>query len=82
MQREALRFPLHTVSWNWRNNKDLQLDGYDLKDWTHREVWDLITMDGDAADPRDVPVIVESLTCQAGTPMTADGCVCMAHARP
>ncbi|KAL6781366.1 hypothetical protein ACKKBG_A10850 [Auxenochlorella protothecoides x Auxenochlorella symbiontica] len=47
----------------WRHDVRCGYTG-DIKDpeyktWTHRQVWDLITLDGRAADPRDVEVDVE-----------------------
>ncbi len=36
------------------------------REWTHKEIWDLITLGGKAADPRVVRVTVEDPLARAG----------------
>jgi hypothetical protein len=49
----------------WRTDVRLKYTGDPgaprYREWTHREIWDLITLNGTAADPRKVPLIVEDL---------------------
>ncbi|KDD76716.1 hypothetical protein H632_c129p2 [Helicosporidium sp. ATCC 50920] len=60
MRRALWKYPLHDIGNRWHESADLQKKGYKVEEWTHKQIWDLITMDGEAADPRDVPVIIEN----------------------
>lgn len=44
---------------DWRTDARIQdctdPAGIDYREWTMKEIWDLITQNGEAADPRDVP---------------------------
>lgn len=44
---------------DWRTDARIQdctdPAGVDYREWTMKEIWDLITQNGEAADPRDVP---------------------------
>ena len=49
---------------DWRTDVRCQGTGNptdpDYREWTHKEVWDLITMGGINADPRDVALFVRN----------------------
>lgn len=60
-QRAAVgRFP--TLGTDWRSDVRLQETGDPTdpvyREWTHKEIWDLITLNGQNADPREVELFV------------------------
>jgi hypothetical protein len=51
------RYP--SVASDWRTDVRIQESGdpaeVNYREWSMREIWDLITQNGEAADPRDIP---------------------------
>jgi hypothetical protein len=60
---------------DWRNDVRCQSTGNPAdptyREWTHKEIWDMITLRGNAVDPRQVIHRVEDPT--AATDVVADG---------
>lgn len=70
MQRRAEvgRYP--RIAADWRSDVRIKDTGDptapEYREWTHKEIWDLITMGGKAADPRIVQVEVRDPKGMAG----------------
>ena len=61
-----------SVGADWRTDLRIKTTSNPLdpvyREWNHREIWDLITLDGNGADPRDVPFKIEWHNSPAGAP--------------
>jgi len=51
------------VASDWRTDVRIQESKdpaeIDYREWSMREIWDLITQNGEAADPRDIPFVIQ-----------------------
>lgn len=69
------RFP--SLGADWRTDVRIQETGDPTdpvyREWTHKEIWDLITLNGRNADPRDVRLFVLNPKEIAGAPGCTGG---------